>query len=232
LLLWTFFYFYRMRYLLSILGFTIIYGVCAGQDPQRFTKEVQEIVARTASKSKQNPIVFTGSSSIRLWSDLEQRFPEFNVINTGFGGSQTSEMFYFAEELIVGQKPKQVFIYEGDNDLGEGKTADQIIRDSEKLVNYLRGRLSKKVEIIFITPKPSIRRWHLKSQYEDYISRFKRWTSTQKKVKCVDVWTPMLDSNGELMKDLFLDDNLHMNSKGYDIWTAAIRPYLKKKWRK
>ena len=212
--------------------FTLYSGKSVGQDPQRFSSEVSQLITKTGTTYQSNTILFTGSSSIRLWADLAERFPEFNVINTGFGGSQMSDMFYFAQELIVAQKPKQIFIYEGDNDLGEGKTAEQIFSDAEKLLHYIRGQLSKKIEIVFITPKPSIRRWHLKTQYEEYISKLKTWAAKQKNVKCVDVWTPMLDANRELKKDLFLEDDLHMNPKGYDIWTAAIKPYLKKKWRK
>ena len=36
----------------------------------------------------------------------------------------------------------------------------------------------------------------------------------------------MFDKDGEVMKDIFLGDNLHMNVKGYAIWQKAIEPYL------
>jgi lysophospholipase L1-like esterase len=38
----------------------------------------------------------------------------------------------------------------------------------------------------------------------------------------------MLDADGNVRKDLFVEDGLHMNKKGYDIWTKVIRPYLLK----
>jgi hypothetical protein len=36
----------------------------------------------------------------------------------------------------------------------------------------------------------------------------------------------MLTSDGDVMKDIFIGDNLHMNSKGYKIWESLIRPVL------
>jgi len=44
--------------------------------------------------------------------------------------------------------------------------------------------------------------------------------------KRVNVWSPAIDSSGEVMKDIFLEDNLHMNAKGYAIWKKAIEPFL------
>jgi lysophospholipase L1-like esterase len=36
----------------------------------------------------------------------------------------------------------------------------------------------------------------------------------------------MLDGNGVVLQDIFVDDNLHMNAKGYDIWTNVLKPIL------
>jgi lysophospholipase L1-like esterase len=203
--------------------------VLQSQDHQKFKVEVDTLLKRYDHANLKKAIVFTGSSSIRLWTDLNQRFPDQNILNTGFGGSQMSDLFYYTDELIVKYKPKRIFIYEGDNDLGTGKTPDEILRDASKVLKLIRCGLPKRVKVFFITPKPSIRRWEQKKMYEDYISKLKAWADKQKNVGVIDVWTPMLDASGDLKRDLFVADDLHMNSKGYDIWTSVINPYLKKK---
>jgi len=38
----------------------------------------------------------------------------------------------------------------------------------------------------------------------------------------------MFNSDGKIMSDIFLSDNLHMNKKGYEIWQPILAPYLKK----
>jgi hypothetical protein len=37
----------------------------------------------------------------------------------------------------------------------------------------------------------------------------------------------MLGADGKPKPDIFLKDRLHMNLKGYELWTGIIRPYLK-----
>ena len=44
----------------------------------------------------------------------------------------------------------------------------------------------------------------------------------------VDVYHKMLTGNGNPIADIFIEDKLHMNAKGYAIWQKAIQPYLKK----
>lgn len=36
----------------------------------------------------------------------------------------------------------------------------------------------------------------------------------------------MFDKNGKIRTDIFLEDNLHMNAKGYEVWTGIIKPIL------
>jgi lysophospholipase L1-like esterase len=37
----------------------------------------------------------------------------------------------------------------------------------------------------------------------------------------------MLTPDGSMVQqDIFLEDDLHMNNAGYDIWEAAIRPHI------
>ena len=196
------------------------------QDPLRFEKEVEEITAVKPANQK-DIILFTGSSTIRMWKDIQSYFPGHNILNTGFGGSQTSDLVYYADKLILQYSPKQIFIYEGDNDLSAGKTTAEIIHASDSLVKLIRSKLGGKVYIVFITPKPSKARWHLKEKYEEYNKALVLWSKKQTRVAVADLWTPMLDKNGIVFQDIFLADGLHMNKQGYAIWGKAIAPLLK-----
>ena len=120
-----------------------------------------------------------------------------------------------------------IFIYEGDNDLAGGRKPDEIVALADSIVLLIRSKLSKKVPVYFISAKPSLARWSLKETYLAFNQKMKDWAATQKNVKIIDVWTPMLDANGEVRKDLFLSDGLHMNKNGYDIWGEVIKPYVR-----
>ncbi len=83
------------------------------------------------------------------------------------------------------------------------------------------------VEIVFISPKPSVARWELKSRYEEMNKLLEHYADGNKRIKYANVWATMLDENGEVFKDIFLGDNLHMNKKGYDLWAEVIGPMIK-----
>lgn len=216
---------------MSIRSFFVVLLICVtgplqSQDPSRFKKEVDSLVALNKSLAKKNAIVFTGSSSIRLWKDLQTDFPKHDVLNLGFGGSEMADLLYFIDDLVIPFKPKQVFIYEGDNDISRGRTPEEILLVAESIVKKIRMSYPS-AEIIFISPKPSIRRWSLKNQYEAFNKKLQDWINSQQGVRYADVWTPMLDRNGIVLQDIFVNDNLHLNEKGYDIWTSVLKGYLK-----
>lgn len=207
-----------------LLLFVIGFNGLKAQDPARFAEEVKKFENAANRYPKENRIVFTGSSSIRLWVDFKSYFPEHNVINTGFGGSETSDLIHYKDLLITQFNPKQVFIYEGDNDLNSGKPAISVFSDIAKLVNSL---LEDGVEsVVIIASKPSIARWGLKNEYEKLNDSLKILASLSEKVMFADVWTPMLNADGTLKKDIFIEDGLHMNKKGYELWIKVIGPLL------
>lgn len=196
------------------------------KDPERFRKEVDSIVALNRSVDKTNLVLFTGSSSIRMWSSLKSDFPKHNVVNMGFGGSEMADLLYYASDIIVPLTPKKIFIYEGDNDISFGRTIKDILSSADSILLLVRKDLPQ-AEVIFISPKPSLSRWNLKEQYEAFNTALKDWAADKKRVKFADVWTPMLDKSGTVKKDIFIEDGLHLNKKGYAIWTATLKKYLR-----
>jgi lysophospholipase L1-like esterase len=203
-------------------------GPLKAQEISRFQAEVDKLISGDSAINKKNIILFTGSSSIRVWNDLKTDFPKYNVLNRGFGGSQMTDMVIHAEDLILRYHPKQIFIYEGDNDIGAGKNTEEILAQADKLLLLIRKKLPKKIQVLFISPKPSLIRWQLKDKYLDYNHKLEQWTRQQMNVTFIDVWTPMLDAEGNVMKDLFIEDGLHMNRKGYEIWAKVIGSYINK----
>ena len=199
----------------------------SAQEPIRFQDEVNKLIAGDSAVSKKNIILFIGSSTIRFWKDLNTTFPDRNILNRGFGGSEMSDLIKYVDKLVVPYHPKKIFIYEGDNDIGYGKNPDDVLKQANQLLLLIREKLPKRTQVFFISPKPSIARWQLKDKYEYYNRELEKWTKQQKKVIFIDVWKPMLDTDGNVMKDLFIGDGLHMNSKGYEIWAKVIGPYIK-----
>ncbi|QGY44035.1 G-D-S-L family lipolytic protein [Maribellus comscasis] len=200
--------------------------VSNAQDPNRFKTQVDELFNKEYNFSPHKKlVVFAGSSSIRMWKDVQEYFPNYNVINNGFGGSHFSDLIFYYDKLILKQKPEILFIYEGDNDIAGNKKPGLVKRQAKELYNKIRVDLPD-TKIIFISPKPSIARENLKKEYMKLNTRLKKFCDRKKNLDFADVWYPAMDENGDVFQDIFIEDGLHMNKKGYDIWGKVISPYL------
>jgi lysophospholipase L1-like esterase len=212
--------------LLVVFSFLQLFSLQA-QDFAQWEKEISAFEhADKASKPPKKSIVFTGSSSIRLWEGVDQDFPGKKILNRGFGGSQTDAVAYYADRIVVPYKPRQVVIYSGDNDLAAGKSPEKVLADFKDLFFKIRRQVPR-ATITFISIKPSPSRKHIIEQVRATNALVQGFLSTQKRTGYVDVFTPMLQANGKPKPELFRPDSLHMTRAGYDIWAAALKPYLK-----
>jgi lysophospholipase L1-like esterase len=221
-----------MRLSLLLLLPILLYSTAVnGQDPTRFASEIGIIAEREFEKSTTEPtVVFTGSSSIRMWENLESSFHGYQVLNNGFGGSEFSDLMHYRKELIYRFQPDMVFIYEGDNDVNSGKSTEEILEDAILLLSDIQATLPD-AHLFLIAAKPSVARWHLKDEYERLNNALLELTETDnfKRITFIDIWSPMLDDSGAVLDNIFISDNLHMNDKGYAIWESVIGEYLPKK---
>lgn len=191
-----------------------------------FQNEVDSIVLRNDKlwNEKKETVVFTGSSSIRFWTDVQERFPDYQILNSGFGGSQTSDLLYHLDNLVLKYNPVQIFIYEGDNDIFAKKRPRQIIETTEEVLKRIQAKLPN-TNIVLISAKPSISRWKLKGKYKRLNKRFLKIALENPKIRYADVWNIMLNGR-KVRTDIFVEDGLHMNKLGYDLWYKKIKSFL------
>ncbi|MEO0570511.1 MAG: GDSL-type esterase/lipase family protein [Bacteroidota bacterium] len=214
-----------MKNILWTLLFIVITSLSA-QNTIPFGDEVKEIVKRNDSlwNPSEETILFTGSSSIRFWKDLQGRFPKKQVLNSGFGGSQASDLLFHLNDLVLRYHPAKVFIYEGDNDIFSKKRPKTILQTTEKIIEkLLLDNPTRK--IVLISAKPSLSRWNLRRKYKRLNKKMAKYATENSNIAFVDVWTPMLNKR-TLMDDIFVEDGLHMNEKGYDIWYNTIKDFV------
>jgi len=208
---------------LALCGLVLSVSAATPKSPERWEKEIRQFEDQDRSHHPQpGAILFTGSSSIRLWKTLKTDFPKRYVLGRGFGGSEMSDLNHYIERVVFPYSPRQILVYEGDNDLASGKTPEQVLGDFQTFVSRIRERLPR-VRIDYIAIKPSKARWHLFDQIKTTNESIARWAKTQRRVGYIDVFTPMLRSSGELRIELFQSDGLHLNADGYALWTQIIR---------
>lgn len=197
-----------------------------GPDPSRWESEIHAF--ETADLSDPPPrggIIFTGSSSIRLWTTLKEDFAGLPVMNRGFGGSMLPEVTAFLNRIVIPHKPALVVIYCGGNDINAGRSAEQVTADFRALVAVLHDALPlTRIDYISIAPNPA--RWSQVETVKRANRQIADYVATDSRLAFIDVFPRMLGPDGMPKPDIFRDDQLHMNAAGYAIWTEVIRPYL------
>jgi lysophospholipase L1-like esterase len=197
-----------------------------GPDASRWESEIHAF--ETADLSDPPPrggIIFTGSSSIRLWTTLKEDFPGLPVVNRGFGGSMLPEVTAFLDRIVIPHKPALVVIYCGGNDINEGRSAEQVTADFKALVTVMHDALPlTRIDYISVAPNPA--RWSQVETVKRANRQIAEYVATDSRLAFIDVFPRMLGPDGMPKPDIFREDRLHMNAAGYAIWTEVIGPYL------
>ncbi|HSK73702.1 MAG TPA: SGNH/GDSL hydrolase family protein [Pyrinomonadaceae bacterium] len=221
-----------MKKLAAVLLFTIFLFAAFAQ-AQIYDREKiweKEINAFAEIDRRQTPpenaVLFVGSSSIRMWENLRSSFPQLKVINRGFGGSRLEDVNHYFDRIVAPYKPKTIVLYAGENDVNEGASPEKVAEEYQRFARMVREKLPK-TKIFYISIKPSPSRWKIAEQFRKANELIKAQIEKDKSARFVDVFSPMLSANGEPMPDIFLEDNLHMNAKGYEIWRGVLEKYLK-----
>ncbi|MBV4357724.1 GDSL-type esterase/lipase family protein [Pinibacter aurantiacus] len=177
----------------------------------------------------QQAILLIGSSSFTKWHDVQNYFPNYTIVNRAFGGSTLPDVIGYVNDIVFPYHPKQVVVFCGDNDLASSDTitASTVINRFKNLFQIIRAQLPN-TSIVYVSIKPSPSRQKLMPKQQEANNEIKKFLKKQGNTAFVDVYHKMLNTDGSIMSDIFLEDQLHMNAKGYTIWQKEIQPVLKK----
>lgn len=214
--------------LLIFLLVMVANWVFAQVTSQPFQKDIDAFVLQDSRQiPPANPILLIGSSSFTYWKDVQQAFPGLPMLNRGFGGSSLTDLIHFAPQVIFAYQPRQIIIYCGENDLAATPPVEPkvVLQRFRKLFNMIRSQWPE-MPVVYISIKPSPSRWQLEPQFVEANRRINAFLRNKKNAHFLDVHTAMLDSNGETRPELYINDRLHMNAKGYAIWQNLLAPLL------
>ena len=172
-------------------------------------------------------ILFVGSSSIRFWDSLEKDMKPLKVLNRGFGGAHISHVIHHFDEIVKPYHPKAIVFFCGTNDLTAFKTPEETLNDFKKFLNLVRNEFGN-IKVYVIGIKPSIDRLYLDKEERTFNKSIGLLANESAYLEYIDVWSSMLNQDGTRIPELYLEDGLHMNTKGYKIWTKLVRESLEK----
>ena len=196
-------------------------------NPTRFQSEIDNFIDWDAKNSfPENAILFTGSSSIRMWK-THDGFPEKVLINRGFGGAHISDMLHYFDQIVGKYRPSLIVFYCGDNDVDFGKSAEQTFADFKLFFEQVE-KLGSKTDLIYLPAKPSPARWAKYPEMKKLNILVNSLAGQKDNLKYVDITEPMLLPNEKPDPSVYLSDSLHLNKQGYDRWEKILHPLLEK----
>jgi lysophospholipase L1-like esterase len=224
--------------LLGAMAPALAQGVTVDQQPQTVqTLSVVDAKWRDAfaafdAADKVKPVqpggvLFVGSSSIRLWDELESQFQTLpGLVKRGFGGSQLSDCAAYLDRLVVAYQPRLVVLYAGDNDLNAGRTPQQVLQSYQAFVEGVHRALPA-TRIAYLSIKPSPARAALLPAIREANALIREHAARDTRLDFIDIYQPMLAADGRPRAELFREDRLHLNAQGYALWHEVIATHLR-----
>jgi lysophospholipase L1-like esterase len=219
-----------MKRILTLLLISLCVEAIAQNSKPPFWQDIQNFRKQDSIQMPApHPVLFIGSSSFTRWTDIQNYFPGYTILNRGFGGSTLFDVLRYEEDVIFKYDPKQIVIYCGENDIASSDTiaAATVFNRFQKLFSEIRA-VYPAVPVAYVSMKPSPSRWHLKEKLISANNLIENFLKEQKNAMFVSIWNEMLGENGRPKPELFVEDNLHMNAKGYAIWQKKIEPVMLK----
>jgi lysophospholipase L1-like esterase len=214
--------------LLSLAACATTPEIPPGEDPMEWREKVEAFEAEALdSPPPAGAALFIGSSSIRRWDTLREDMAPLPVIKRGFGGSRLFDSVYWADRLVLAHDPAVIVMFSGTNDLkgDEPKSPVRVCMLFEQFIARIReGECDAPIVYIAISPsRERIEHFDLVLETNRQIASY---CDTDESLYFVDTATALLNDWGQPDMQWFDEDELHLNARGYALWTARIKPLV------
>ncbi len=194
--------------------------------PEMWFNEIKRLNKRVTKLENQEQLfAFYGSSSIRLWVSMKKDLNPLNTINLGFGGSTFAWCIHYFDEIFKDVHPNKIVLYAGENDLSEGKSPQQVLADCQELVRLIYNKYPD-VNLALISLKPSVEREAMIPNIIETNILLSKYIIGELKAQFINVFAQMISSENRPRPELYISDGLHLNKKGYSIWSSVIKSAL------
>lgn len=188
----------------------------------------------TAEEAPRGQIVFYGPSNFTRWSTAYGMTPVREVIrgksggkcviNRGFGSSCAEHQLYYYPRLVRPLEPKVLVYSFYGNGSAFGYSAEESWELAQRVIAYALTDFPD-VHIYLCSPNP--RRDELKSTEIGNRNRFTSWVRQFAEETPNCYFIDMMNYEGYKRKDIYVEDGVHFNQKGYDIYAEFMREALK-----
>jgi len=204
------------------------------QSNRQFEEEVSFLEALDVEeKAGENDILFLGSSSIRLWDNIQEDMYPYSSVKRGYGGAHYHDLIHFSERLVQNHSPKAILIFVANDITGSDHSTNLVgdlsPNEVKRLFNYnykLIRRLHRHIPVFLIETTPTPKRWKSWSKILQANKKLERFCKQEPNLYFISTRDKFIGVNGLPIKSFFLPDELHLNIEGYKLWSAIIKSKL------
>ena len=226
------------RYVVPVIFVSLLLGACSPTAKLKNTPSVKQYAPEIAKFDSVNKvedyptdaILFTGSSSIRLWNTIEEDMAPYKVIRRGFGGAKIEDLAFYLHRIVYPHNFKALVFFAGTNNItgaANDMPADSILHWI-KLINHQVRRKYPIVPIFWVAITPVNSRIKVIDKVFAMNKNIKVLCEESKHMYFIDTEKSFLGADGKPKSDLFISDQLHLNREGYVLWTSLIKASLDK----
>ena len=174
-------------------------------------------------------VLFIGSSSIRLWKTLETDMKPYTVIQRGYGGAHFRDMVFFTDRILANHPLSMVVCFVANDISGSPNdgTPIEVLKLFKYFVDQVRAK-HPKIPIMQIAITPTKSRWKVWPEIKEVNRLIKAYCEKTENLYFIDTVPEFLDENGEPKPECFVEDQLHLNAKGYEVWNGIIKGEIEK----
>ncbi len=177
--------------------------------------------AAMARRQGQAPLTVMVGDSLALWLPVDELPADQLWLNQSISGETTTHMLgrlhYFADT-----QPQTIHLMAGINDLKAGVPEAQVVDNLYRMMTRLQQQHPQSRLVVY-----SILPTRLQEVSSDRIQRVNQRLAAlavHQGATYVDLYTTFSDRQGLLRLDL-TTDGLHLSSRGYTLWQAALVSY-------
>jgi len=184
-------------------------------------------------KAGEKDLLFIGSSSIRLWDNIQVDMYPYSSVKRGYGGAHFYDLIHFSERLVKNHYPKAILIFVANDITGSNDfinlAGDISPNEVKKLFRYnyksIR-RIHKHIPIFLIETTPTPKRWKVWNKILQANKKLERFCKQETNLYFISTRDKFIGDDGLLIQSLFLNDELHLNVDGYKLWSSVIKSKL------
>ena len=199
------------------------------RDIERFHQQAERMAAGDVD------VLMVGDSITHFWEGAgkpiwERFYGNRKVMNFGISGDRTGHVLWRIDHSPMDKiSPKMIVVMIGTNNVGHGSSSpEQTVEGIVMIVDRLKAHYPKaKILLLSVFPRGPVPWDNMRAAVnkinEGLVPIY--GDGQVENVKLLDIGSLFLTPDGNLPAEL-MPDFLHPNTAGYELWAAAIEPYI------